>query len=269
MSNAKGRFCWYELMTTDKTRAVPFYTKVIGWSTMDWKAPDANLPPYTMWTNGETMLGGVMDLPEEAKGNGVRPTWVLYIATPDIEGTVKRVKRLAGAVRTPPTVIPTVGRFAVLTDPQGATFCVFQSHNDVPGHDGPRQVGEFSWHELATSDPAAAFTFYSALFGWVKAGAVDSPAGVYQMFGKSEDQPMGGIYRTPEKAAAGEYWRAENPASGWLPYIRVHDIPKAIERVHAGGGQVINGPIEVPGGDLIAHGTDPQGAIFALHSRPS
>lgn len=268
MSNARGRFCWYELMTTDRNTALPFYTQLLGWGTMDWQAPDDSMPPYTMWANGETMLGGVMDLPEEVKADGTPPTWVIYIATPDNEATVKRAEELGGNVRRPPTVIPTVGRFAILADPQGATFCIFQSDGEVPGHDGPAAVGEFSWHELATTDPDAALRFYSDLFGWVKASAIDSPVGTYQTFGRSADLPLGGLYRMPDAAADGDYWRETNPLFGWLPYVRVGDIHEAVERVRAGGGKVIHGPIEVPSGHLIAHGIDPQGALFALHSTP-
>lgn len=259
MPNATGRFCWYDLWTTDPEAAVPFYTEVIGWSATPWQPPEEGLPPYTMWMNGETMLGGVGPLAEEARAAGAPPTWVVYVATDDVEDTIGRAQTLGGSVRTPPTVIPTVGRFAVLADPQGDTFCLFQADREPPGHDGPPQVGEFSWHELVTTDPQAAFGFYRELFGWVEAGVVESPTGPYRMFGRSDDLPVGGICAKCD----------EIPASGWLPYVRVHDVHEAVGRVEAKGGEVLQSPMEVPGGDWIAQGRDPQGGLFALHSRPA
>ena len=93
-----------------------------------------------------------------------------------------------------PVDIPTVGRVAVLMDPQGAAFAAHTAAGTAPGgHDGPWGVGEFSWHELATTDPDAAFGFYSDLFGWAKTEAMDmGPGGTYQMFGRTSDRSMGG-----------------------------------------------------------------------------
>jgi hypothetical protein len=82
------------------------------------------------------------------------------------------------------------------------------------------------------------------------------PLGTYQMYGLSSDAPMGGIYNKP----------AEMPMPAWLPYAMVDDATAGAERVKKAGGQVINGPMEVPGGDWIAQGIDPQGAMFAIHS---
>lgn len=258
MSDAKGRFVWYDLMTTDPDAAVKFYSQVVGWGTTDWQSPEGG-QSYTMWTNSTGPLGGVMDLPEDAKKAGAPPHWMVYVSTPDIDETVKRAKELGGDVVLPPTDIPTIGQFAILRDPQGASFSLF---TPAPGaqpmsQNGPPQKGQFSWHELATTDHEAAFKFYSDLFGWVKTSDMDmGPLGTYQMYGLSPDAPMGGIYNKP----------AEMPMPAWLPYAMVDDATAGAERVKKAGGQVINGPMEVPGGDWIAMGIDPQGAMFAIHS---
>jgi len=253
-SHDRGRFCWYDLMTTDPVAAAKFYTKVVGWGTQAWDGP----MPYTMWTNSDQPLGGVMSLPEEVRKAGAPPHWLAYIATPDVDATVAHAVKLGASVKVPPTDIPEVGRFAVLADPQGVVFAAFTAQNETPGHDGPPVKGEFSWHELATTDPDGAFAFYSELFGWNRTSTMDmGPAGVYQMYGRGE-MPIGGMFRKPD----------EMPASGWLLYAMVDDVEAAAKRASANGGTILNGPMEVPGGDMIVQCMDPQGAMFALHARP-
>lgn len=249
-----GRFVWYELMTRDPEAAQGFYTKVIGWGTSLFE--DAGMP-YTMWTSGDLPLGGVTQLPEDAVKGGAVPHWLAYVTTPDVDATTRRGEELGGKVYVPPTDIPTVGRFSVLADPQGAALAPFtpgQPPEDTKFEPGE---GQFSWHELLTTDHEAAFSFYSELFGWDKTDAMDmGEMGTYQMYGYG-GVSLGGMYNKP----------AEMPGPpSWLYYIRVADVASALERVKAEGGQVLNGPEEVPGGDLVAQCMDPQGAAFALHS---
>ncbi len=252
---ARGRFVWYDLMTSDPDAAVGFYDKVIGWGTTQW---EGSAMPYTMWTNGETPIGGLMELPQEAVDAGAPPHWLVYIGTPDVDATVSQAKKLGGHVIKAPMDIPTVGRFAVLADPQGAVFCVFAPESEAPGHEGPPQPGEFSWHELATTDHEAAFKFYNALFGWDKTEVMDmGEAGLYQMYGRKE-VTLGGMFNKPSEMPGPPFW---------LLYVMVDDVNKAVETAKEHGGQLLNGPMEVPGGDLIAQCMDPQGAAFAIHSR--
>jgi predicted enzyme related to lactoylglutathione lyase len=247
-----GRFVWYDLMTTDPASAEIFYKEVVGWGTAPWEGGET---PYTMWMNGETPVGGIMQLPEEAAG--APPHWLAYIATPDVDATCALAIQLGGNVIKEPMDIPEVGRFAVLADPQGAVFAAYSPASDPPGHEGPPQVGEFSWHELTTTDHEAAFEFYHALFGWDKTDSMDmGEAGIYQMYGR-KGMPLGGMFNKP----------AEMPGPpAWLYYARVDDVHSATEKVQQQGGRILNGPMEVPGGDTIAQCMDPQGTAFALHS---
>ncbi len=258
-SDPRGRFVWFDLMTPDKDAAVDFYTKLIGWSTQAWEGAEQ---PYTMWVNGEAPLGGVVPLPKEAQEAGSPPHWMAYVATPDVDATTEQAKELGGKVMHGPEDIPTVGRFAVLADPQGAVFAAFTPADQAPGGEGPAQLGEFSWHELATSDHEAAFEFYRSLFGWETKETMDmGEMGMYHMYGRKEQEfPIGGMFNKP----------AEMPGPpAWLYYIKVDDVSAAIETVKELGGQLLNGPMEVPGGDMIAQCMDPQGAAFALHSAGS
>ena len=253
----RGRFVWYELMTTDPDAATRFYADVAEWQSEPW--PDSP-EPYTILLNGQRPLGGVMALPEPARAAGAPPAWIAYVSTPNTDETVEDARARGAQLVHGPMDVPTVGRMAILSDPQGAALAVYTPEGDTPGHGGPPVYGDFSWHELATTDPDAAWGFYTELFDWTSTGDFDmGEMGLYRMFGQN-DMPYGGIYIKP----------ADMPApSHWLLYIKVSDLDAALDRVRAGGGQVINGPMEVPGGDHVAQCMDPQGAMFALHEAAS
>jgi hypothetical protein len=253
----RGKFVWYELLTTDPDAAQGFYKDVIGWKT----APYDDAPmPYTMWMKDETAIGGVMELPEDARKRGVPPHWMGYVTVPDVDAAATRAEKLGGRKIMGPDDIPNVGRFAILADPQGAAITAFKGSQEMtpPEHAEPGP-GDFSWHELATTDHEAAFDFYSDLFGWEKQEAMDMPgdAGVYQMYGLDGNM-LGGMYNKT----------GDQPfPPGWLYYITIGDLDKAVGKVKKQGGKIIVEPMEVPGGSRIAVGIDPQGAAFGLHQR--
>jgi predicted enzyme related to lactoylglutathione lyase len=251
-----GRFIWYECMAADEAGAKEFYVPVVGWTAQAWE--DGPMP-YTMWMKGEKPVGGLMKLPEEAAAMGAPPHWLGYIATPGVEDTVKKAQELGGVLLSEILTLPTVGVIAILQDPQGAVFAAFTPENDSSADYVPSGDLEFHWNELATSDLEGGFKFYQALFGWEKKDSMDmGEAGTYQMYGRPDDDfPLGGMYNKPPEMPA---------PPNWLYYVTVPDINAAVEAVKTQGGQVFNGPMEVPGGDLVAQCMDPQGAAFALHA---
>jgi predicted enzyme related to lactoylglutathione lyase len=245
-----SRYVWYDHMTRDANAATSFYTNVVGWGTQPWDGP----MPYTMFTVDDAPIGGVMQMPSEA--GGAPPHWIGYIGVDDIEAKAKEVKKHGGTIHREPTDIPGVGRFAIAADPQGAVFALFSSSNDQGMYQGPPRNGDMSWHELVTTDRDGAWNFYHGLFGWEKGDAMDmGPAGTYQLFNVN-GIPAGGMFnKTPDMPM---------PPS-WLYYATVPDINAAADRVKGAGGQVVNGPMEVPGGGWILQGMDPQGGMFALY----
>jgi len=245
-----GRFCWGELLTTDPDAAADFYSAVIGWGTREWEGSET---PYSVWMNGEMPVGGFMRLPPEVAATGAPPHWLEYISTPDAEACALKAENRGGNLLNL-FDIPDVGRMAIIADPQGAVITAYQPSDATPGHDGPASIGEFSWHELATTDADAAWAFYSEVFGWEAAERMDmGDMGFYQTFGRGA-RPLGGIFNGPP----------EMPAVGWLLYVRVEDVNAAVESVKAAGGRILNGPMEVPGGDAIAQCMDPPGGAFAV-----
>jgi uncharacterized protein len=255
MANAtvRGRFMWHELMTADTKSAASFFSRVVGWKTQAWEHD----PNYTMFVANGRPMAGLMLLPEDAKAMGAPPSWFTYVGTPDVDETARQAASLGGKILKPAAAIPTVGRFAVIQDPQGAVFSAF-TPAQAPQSDSEPTIGDFSWHELATTDWRAALTFYQQLFGWEGISSMDMgpEMGTYQIYGL-KGKTLGGMFNKPKQMPG--------PPS-WLPYIKVADSKKTAETIKMLGGQVVNGPMEVPGGDWIAQGVDLQGAMFAVHS---
>lgn len=250
-----GRFCWYDLVTPEPDEAPAFYAAVTGWGTQPF---DGGAEPYTMWTNGEQPVGGFVGLPEEARESGTPPHWLAYVSTPDLRATVEKAEALGGRMLHREDV-PTVGSIAILSDPQGAVFAAYQPTEWRSGEDHDPAVGEFSWHELYADDHEGALAFYSELFGWEPTDAMDmGEAGIYQMYGRGGRTYGGMMNRTDDM-----------PPPAWLYYVRVPDVEAAAKAVQEAGGEVWNGPMEVPGGDLIACCRDAQGAAFSIHATPS
>ncbi|NOZ77764.1 MAG: VOC family protein [Acidobacteria bacterium] len=254
MNDIQGRFLWYELMTTDTGEGARFYTSLLGWTTQEW---DNEMGPYTMFVNGETPMAGMMVLPEEAKAEGAPPSWLGYTGVPDVDATVSRAQSLGGRVVAGPMDIPAVGRIAVLVDPQGAVFAIF-TPLEPASKEGTPGAGSFGWHELGTTDLDDAVAFYSDIFGWKILVEHDMGGGsLYRIFGRGGPPPMGGMYaKTPQMPGP--------PA--WLYYVLVDDVAALLPRVSELGGRVLNGPMDVPDGGVVAQCMDPQGAVFALYS---
>ena len=253
----RGRFVWHELMTSDPKAAQDFYKEVVGWDTAPFQG-STGAGEYTMWMAGQQPIGGVMDIPKEAKDMGTPPNWIAYVAVPDVQETIDLTKKLGGGVYAGPMSYPEVGTFAILHDPDQAAFAVITPAGESQPESDPQQL-EFSWHELMSNDYKAADDFYGKLFGWEKKSEMDMgpEMGTYHMFGRDRFT-YGGMMNKPAFVPAPPHW---------LHYVQVDSADEAAERATKAGGKVINGPMEVPGGDRIAQILDPQGAAFAVHSK--
>jgi len=252
MTTSIGTFVWYELATNDTPAAEAFYRRVIGWD-----ARDAGMDgqAYTLLSAGTNMVAGLFSMAGEGCDGPPKPCWMGYIGVEDVDVLAARVRESGGSILRPPEDIPGVGRFAVAADPYGAVFMLFKGSTDqgsapVP----PGTPGHIGWHELHAGDGEGAFAFYAKLFGWTKAEALDmGPLGVYQLFATG-GVPVGGMMTKT----------SDIPAPFWLYYINVEALDAALAKVEAGGGRLLMGPHEVPGGSWIAQCLDPQGALFAM-----
>lgn len=245
----QGTPVWYELSTSNVDAAQRFYEKVIGWKIAD--SGMAGLDYRLANVNG-AMVAGMMVPPME----GVPPWWAIYFAVDNCDKTAAALTAAGGKVHVPPTDIPGVGRFAIVTDPQGAAFGLLtplpMDTPQPPAFD-QKKMGHGNWHELMSTDPKAGLDFYRKLFGWTASTAMDmGDMGTYQIFAH-QGQDIGGMMGL-----------GNAPVSCWIPYFGVDGIDAAITRITANGGTKLNGPMEVPGGAFIVVAADPQGAHFAL-----
>ena len=211
-----------------------------------------------MWVGSQGPLGGVMTLPEQAAKMGAPPHWMGNVQVANVDATVALAKKLGGKIYKEPSDIPTVGRFAIIADPQGASDLGLQAERRrMAPHDAAKE-GEFCWNELMTSDSAAALKFYSEIFGWKLLQEMDmGPMGTYRIYGIGDKQ-LGGMMTAPKGGMP----------PMWLYYTETSDLDSAIGRARKKGAKVMNGPMDVPGGGRVAQLTDTQGAGFALHQAP-
>jgi predicted enzyme related to lactoylglutathione lyase len=210
-----------------------------------------------LFTAGKDPVGGLMELPEAARKTGAMPMWIGYVGVDDVDAATDRAKRLGGTVQVPPTDVPNISRFSVVADPQTAVLALLKWLK--PDQQQPEEFGKpgrVCWHELLAADGDKAFAFYGELFGWQKANTDVGAVGTYQLF-CAGGQTIGGMFTKPPAA----------PVPFWLYYFNVVDIDVAAQRAKAGGGQVVEGPVEVSSGNWVARCTDPQGAVFALEGK--
>jgi predicted enzyme related to lactoylglutathione lyase len=253
-----GQLIWYELITPDADASKAFYDKVVGWQ---FGEPVAEYQGYRMIGRSDGgFAGGVLPLTDEMQQNGARPTWLGYVGVDDVDAAIAAIEQAGGKTLMPATDIPGVGRIAMVADPSGAPFYVMKpippandpnAQSDVFSVDQPQHV---RWNELSTTDPGGAIAFYSSQFGWTQEGDMDmGEAGKYR-FIQTRGTTIGAVMPKP----------AQRPVSGWTYYIGVDDIDRATEAVKAGGGNVLVGPMEIPGGEYAVNAMDPQGASFGL-----
>ncbi len=245
-------FFWHELMTSDPKAAEKFYRDVVGWTAQDSGVPGTQ---YTVFNAADRGVAGMMAITADMAEHGARPGWLGYIATDDVDQAVSRISKEGGKAFMGPQEVPGVIRFAMVADPQGAPFYVAKGLTAGPPPPLPMGTpGTVGWNELMASDWQAAFAFYEKLFGWTKADAIDMGAmGTYQLFAAG-GAPIGGMMTKPPQV----------PVPHWGFYFNVPAIDAGVARITAGGGKILNGPMQVPGGQWVVQAMDPQGAAFNL-----
>lgn len=244
-----NNFFWYDLVTTDTGAAAKFYGDVVGWTYEDMSQPDNS---YGIFKVGDAGVAGLMPFPAGMKGH---PGWNGYIEVEDVDDAAKKLTGLGGTIHRGPIEVPGIITFAVVSDPQDAVFIIAKPLPQQPRPELPTGTpGTVGWRELFATDWESDFEFYAKLFGWTKAEAHNmGEGGIYQLFAAGGD-PIGGMMNRPPVM----------PTSWWNYYINVGAIDAAKERVEKAGGSIKMGPMEVPGGQWVLQGQDPQGAFFAL-----
>ncbi len=254
MSNPHGTPIWYELLSDNGAVSKAFYDDVIGWN-IGTESISQGMDYRMITTSSGEFVGGMLPLTEEMKAGGARPTWLVYLGVDDVDETAKRIEALGGAIHLPPFDIPEAGRAAMVTDPQGNPFYIMRGSSPEASTSWQRAgMGKCNWNELATTDQKAGQDFYTEVFGWSYPNKMEMPGGLGDYtFIEVAGETIGAVMTA----------NSEQPA-GWQFYFRAPDIQPTAEKVKAGGGEVLQGPMEVPGGDMIIVARDPHGIRFGV-----
>jgi len=251
-SHKPGSFCWIELATTDQNAAKKFYGSLFGWDVND--APMGGGEVYTMFQLEGRTAAAACTLQKEQLDRGVPPHWTLYIAVENAETSSKRVSQLGGKVLVPPFDVSEFGRMAILQDPTGAGFNIWEAKTNkgtgITGVDGT-----LCWADLSTPDPAGAGKFYSGLLGWKIVEDEDDPASGYAHIQNGEDF-IGGIPPTKH--------RSPNAPPHWLPYFLATNCDATAARARQLGAKFYMEPMTMENVGRRAVVADPQGATFAI-----
>jgi predicted enzyme related to lactoylglutathione lyase len=250
-----GQFLWHELLTADPAAGAGFYSKVFGWSAQPWEGSEE----YTMLANAKGPVGGARVIGKDTLASQAGPSWLTYVGVPDLEAALATVKDKGGQVIHPVTAVGTGGgRYAVITDPQGANIGLYEPGAGMSGSGNAPMAGPDVWHELTAEDPQAALQFYKDIFGWevLSTFPMGADVGDYYLFGLGKTQMGGAFVRSKDHSST---------RPRWLVYFSVPSVTTGAAAAKTAGGQVVHGPQQVPGGNWMAQVVDSHGVMLALH----
>lgn len=246
-----GNFCWVELGTSDSDAAKSFYSQLFGWEFQDNPmGPDM---VYTMLKLDGKDVGGLYKLGADMVAQGIPPHWLTYVAVTNADEKVEKAKAEGATIMNGPFDVATAGRMAVIKDPTGAVFAVWQA-NENKGSGVWGVPNAATWSELGTGDPQKALEFYSKVFGWTTEPFGDSPI-PYTVI-KNDNMGIGGAYKLmPEMGPVPPHW---------LVYFSVDDCDATVKKASELGAQIMKPADDIPGVGRFAILIDPQGAAFAV-----
>jgi len=248
---APGTFCWVELGTSDSAAAKKFYTELFGWTSHDNPiGPDM---VYTMLKLDGKDVGALYQLGAEMTTQGIPPHWLSYVSVTSADDAAAKAKDAGATLMKEPFDVFTVGRMAVVQDPTGAVFALWQAGT----HQGAGVVNvpnSFCWNELATNDTARATEFYTNLFDWTTNVQQMGPM-EYTSF-MNGARPAGGMYKLPPEMAS--------VPPNWMVYFAVADCDATAEKAGSLGAHMLAPAMDIPGTGRFSILADPQGAAFGI-----
>jgi predicted enzyme related to lactoylglutathione lyase len=248
---APGTFCWIELGTSDNEAAKKFYTELFGWTFVDNPmGPDM---VYTMLKKDEKDVGGLYKLMPDMRAQGIPPHWLSYVSVTSADESAAKATGAGATLMKEPVDVLNYGRMAVIQDPTGAVFALWQAGTH-PGAGIYNVPGSFCWNELGTNDTAKAGDFYTSLFGWEKDVQEFGPI-EYTMF-VNAGRPAAGMFKITAEMG--------NVPPHWLAYFAVEDCDASTQKATELGATAIKPPDDIPGIGRFAILSDPQGAAFAI-----
>jgi uncharacterized protein len=246
-----GTFSWTDLNTTDQEAAKTFYSSLFRWETED--LPVGEGVSYTMARIGDKNVAAIAPQPQQQRDAGAPPAWNSYITVDSADRAAERAAELGATVHAPPFDVMDAGRMAVIQDPQGAWFLIWEPKNNIGAY-FVNAPGALCWNELATPDMEGSANFYGELFDW-KMMPIEGMEMPYMTIQNADGHGNGGIRPVMPPGTPPH----------WLVYFGTDDIDATMDKVSELGGTQIVAPTDIGMGN-IAVARDPQGAYFALFS---
>jgi len=243
-----GRFVWFEYSSKDAKKAQAFFGELFGWKTKEVQTPQS---PYTMIAIGDETIGGYWptpppDAPQHAQ-------WISHLQVENAVESAAKVKSLGGKVKMEPMKVAGFGTFAVVQDPTGTVFSLWQPDKAEGNADYKGKPGFWVWNELATGDPAKAIAFYKALGGFEEDKMDMGGMGTYHIL-KKDGPGRAGVMKAPTPGVPPQ----------WVPYVQVEDTDKIAEKAKKLGATLTVPPSDIPGVGRFAVMVDPQGATLGI-----
>jgi uncharacterized protein len=246
-----GALCWFELATTDQAAAKNFYTSLFGWSSNEFPMSPGEV--YTTFQLNGKDAAAAYTIRREQQSQGVPPHWMVYIAVDNADTVGSRAAELGGKLLTPAFDVMDLGRMAVIADPAGAVFSVWQpKKNKGVGITG--ENGTVCWADLNTPDPSTARRFYHELLGWNFVEDEKDTSGYLHI--KNHEQFIGGV------PAASQ--RDPHTPPHWMIYFQVADCDASTAKAKQQGGEILLPPTDLENVGRFSILKDPQGVAFAL-----
>jgi predicted enzyme related to lactoylglutathione lyase len=251
-SHPPGSFCWIELGTTDQPAAKSFYQSLFGWTPADMPMGPTDF--YTIFKLEGRDAAAAYTLRPEQRSQGVPPHWMLYMMAASADDAAKRAAEVGGTVIVAAFDVFDAGRMAVLQDPTGAVFTVWEPKRST-GIGIAHVDGTLCWADLSTPDPQRASKFYSDLFGWQIVTDDEDPEHNYLHI-KNGEHFIGGIPPASH--------RQPGTPPHWLPYFNTSNCDATADKAKQMGAKLYLPPMTFENIGRFAVLADPQGAVFAL-----
>jgi len=255
--HAPGTFCWAELLTTDATTAKEFYSQLFGWELHDDPLPQGGV--YTMAKVDDGNVGAMYEMGPEQRAQGIPPHWLPYMSVASVADAADKARELGGSVVMGPMDIFDVGSMAVLQDPVGCTFAVWQAKQHTGMDHVDARPGTFCWAETMTTDTDRVGSFYSQLFGW-DAAVKDMGEVAYHIFLQGDTQKGGMMEIQPDMGPVPPHW---------MLYVAVEDCDASTAKAEELGAKVIVPPTDIPDIGRFSLFQDPTGAMLSVIAMPS
>jgi predicted enzyme related to lactoylglutathione lyase len=254
VANEPGKFVWHDLTTDDPASSKKFYTALLGW---EYTETTVLGRPYSVARLGKKPIAGIHTPGPSAAGK-TPSHWLSYMSVADVDATVTKARAEGGAVLAGPVEVGSIGRAAVLRDPQGAPFGLVRlSAGDPPDPVAPVE-GTFFWNEYLTRDLDATLAFYNGLFPFEMTVSKSESGASYVVLKNS--RARAGVFRVPDSE--------KDVPPNWLPYVLVADPAALASRVAGLGGRVLLAPRPEFRKGSLAVVADPTGAVVALQKYP-